>query len=217
MNEPERASWSRFLALDAHRQYLVAGGVDAHQTIVLKPVRVSFEEWSKWASANLHPTDALVLEATTNTWQVYDQVLPLVGRVVVAHPALVKLIASARVKTDPRDVLHLARLLAANLVPEVWVPPPAVRELRTLVNHRRHLVKHSTLTRNRLHSVLQRHNLAAPPGDPFSAKHRAWWHTLDLPAVEKLCLLQDLATLDHLTQQVGEVEAELMGFSVGEP
>ncbi len=54
--------------------------------------------------------DAVVLEATTNAWQFYDEVVPHAGRTVVAHPGLVKLIATARVKTDQRDVLHLARL-----------------------------------------------------------------------------------------------------------
>jgi len=62
----------------------------------------------------------------------------------------VKVIASARVtpalaggarETDNRDVLHLARALAANLIPEVWVPPLEVRELRALLSHRRRLVK----------------------------------------------------------------------------
>lgn len=37
---------------------------------------------------------------------------------------LVTEIASARVKTDNRDVLYLARSLAANRIPEVWVLPP---------------------------------------------------------------------------------------------
>jgi len=42
----------------------------------------------------------VVIEATTNAWHIYDQLVPLVGRVVVAHPAKVKQIAAARVKTD---------------------------------------------------------------------------------------------------------------------
>ena len=92
----------------------------------------------------MHPTDAVVLEATTNAWTFYDQVAPLAGRTVVAHPGLVKVIASARVKTDNRDVLHLARLLAANLIPEVWVPPLPARELRALLSHRRRLIKMRT-------------------------------------------------------------------------
>src|SRR5262249_20909540 len=78
----------------------------------------------------------VVLEATSNTWLLYDQLQPLVAEVVVAHPQAVKLIAAARVKTDSRDTIKLASRLPANLIPAVWVPPQAVRELRALVTHR---------------------------------------------------------------------------------
>jgi hypothetical protein len=137
-------SFERYLALDIHKHYVVVGGVDAQQKVILPPRRLDFGEWALWMPAHLHPTDALVLEATTNAWEFYDQVAPRVGRAVVAHAGLVKMIASARVKTDKLDVLHLARLLAANLIPEVWVPPQEVRELRALLSHRRRLIKMRT-------------------------------------------------------------------------
>ena len=150
-----------------------------------------------WHTKHLHPTDAVVLEATTNAWTFYDQVAPRVGRAVVAHPGLVKVIASARVKTDNRDVLHLARLLAANMtevtlvIPEVWVPPLEVRELRALLSHRRRLIKMRTMTRNRLNSVIHRYNLTPPRGELFLLKHRAWWLGLQLSPTEKLRIRQD--------------------------
>jgi transposase len=53
----------------------------------------------------------------------------------MSHPLTVKLISAARVKTDARDTLKLARLLAAKLIPAVWVPPLPVRELQALVTH----------------------------------------------------------------------------------
>ena len=162
--EPQGKLFERYLALDVHKHYLVAGGVNAQQQIVLPPRRFDFGEWAIWSAKHLQPTDALVLEATTNTWTFYDQIAPLVGRCVVAHPGLVKVIASARVKTDNRDVLHLAHALAANLIPEVWVPPLAVRELRALLAHRRRLIKMRTMTRNRLNSVIHRYNLTPPHG-----------------------------------------------------
>ena len=49
---------------------------------------------------------------------------------MVANAGKVKLIAAARVKTDKIDVFALAQLLAAGWMPEVWVPPVDVRELR---------------------------------------------------------------------------------------
>jgi transposase len=80
----------------------------------------------------------------------------------------VKLMSAARVKTDARDTIKLARLLAANLIPAVWVPPLPVRELRALVTHRTCLVQQRIQARNRLQGVLQRHNLDAPEGDAFA-------------------------------------------------
>ncbi|WP_236600246.1 transposase [Ktedonobacter sp. SOSP1-85] len=63
---------------------------------------------------------------------------------MVAHPNLVKLITTARVKTDARDTLHLARLLAAGLMPAVWIPPQDERELRGLIAHRTRLIRQRT-------------------------------------------------------------------------
>ena len=81
-----------------------------------------------------------------------------------------KLISAARVKTDARDTIKLARLLAAHLIPAVWVPPVAVREVRALVSHRKRLVQQRMQARNRLQGVLQRHNLSAPEGTAFAAR-----------------------------------------------
>ena len=78
------------------------------------------------------------------------------GRAVVANAYQVKLIAAARVKTDKHDAWSLARLLVADLIPEVWVVPVHVRELRALISHRRRLIQIRTRARNRLHS---RHDL----------------------------------------------------------
>jgi transposase len=90
--------------------------VDGHQHVVLTPHRFGFEAFGAWASTHLGPTDAVVLEATSNAWLLYDQLHPLVASVTVAHPLAVKLISAARVKTDARDTIKLARLLAANLI-----------------------------------------------------------------------------------------------------
>ena len=52
------------------------------------------------------------------------------------QPLWVKLIAASLVKTDRWDTLVLARLLAANLIPAIWIPPVEGRELRALMAHR---------------------------------------------------------------------------------
>jgi len=216
MTDPPLQAWTRYIAIDIHKHYLMIGGIDAHKRIVLPPRKVELHRWPDWAQANLHPTDAVVLEATTNAWAIYDQVVTLVGRVVVAHPAKVKLIAEARVKTDKVDVLTLAQLLRADMLPEVWVPPLHVRDLRALLSHRRRLVSLQTTAKNRLQSVLHRLNLRAPQGDAFAQKQRAWWAELDLSPTERLRVDQDVATLDHIGPQIAAVDAELRRLSTSE-
>ena len=216
MTDPPLQSWLRFIAIDIHKHYLMIGAIDAAKQVVLPPRRVELARWPKWAHANLLSTDAVVIEATTNAWAIYDLLAPLVGRAVVVHPAKVKLIAAARVKTDKIDVLSLAHLLRADLLPEVWVPPQHVRDLRALLSHRRRLVSLQTTAKNRLQSVLHRLNLRPPDGDAFAHKQRAWWAELDLSPTERLRVNQDVATLAHVVAQIAAVDAELRCLSTSE-
>jgi transposase len=215
--EPNSIPIERYIAIDAHKHYVMVGGLNARQETVLPTRRVEMENYPRWAKANLRPGDAVVIEATTNTWTLYDVTLSWVSKVVVAHPLEVKQIANARVKTDKHDVHCLARLLVADLVPEVWVPPMEVRELRTLIAHRRRLVKMRTMTCNRLHSLIHRNNLAPPEGGYFAGKNRSWWEGLVLSPVEKLQARQNLAMLDHLEPQIAEVDQELARLSSTAP
>jgi transposase len=217
MTLPSSPSYDRSIAVDLHKDYVVVGAVNARLETVLSPRRIELNAWPRWATANLKPTDALVVESTSNAWDFYDQVAPLVGRAVVANPRLVKLIAAARVKTDKVDTMSLAKLLAVNLIPEVWVPPLIVREARGLLAHRRRLVRNRTMVSNRLQSLLLRHILPPPEGNLFGLVNRHWWDSLPVSATEKLRIRQDLATLDHLAPQIAELDAEISRLSTQEP
>ena len=149
MNTPARQAIKRYIAIDVHKRYVVIGGLSVQMEIVLPLRRVHIDRFSQWAEEHLKPFDAVVIEATTNTWTLYDIIAPLVGKAVVANAYQVKLIAAARVKTDKHDVWSLARLLVADLIPEVWVPPVHVRELRALISHRRRLIQIRTRARKR--------------------------------------------------------------------
>lgn len=214
---PISIPWERYLAVDLHKHYLVIGGVNAHQEIVLGPRRMDLAAWPTWAQAHLLPTDSLVVEATTNAWDFYDHTQPLVGRLQVANAGKIALIAKTRVKTDALDVLKLARLSAANLIPEVWVPPQVVRELRNLIAHRWRLTRMHTMTANRLQSLLHRYHFVPPAGELYWDSHRAWWDGLVVSPTERLRLRQDLATLDHLRPQLAEVDQELARLSTESP
>jgi transposase len=155
--------------------------------------------------------------AQDRLWTLYDIIVPLVGKAVVANAYQVKLIAAARVKTDKSAVWSLARLLVAGLIPEVWVPPVHVRELRALISHRRRLIQVRMRARNRLHSLTHRHNLIPARGSLFAPKQRDWWLSQDLSPTESLRLRHDLETLHHVDGQLGTVDDELNRLTTIEP
>lgn len=207
----------RYVGLDVHKNYVMVGAVNRLQEMVLPPRKVGLAAFEDWATKHLRPTDEVVLEATTNAWYLYDLLEPLVERVVVCHPPQVKLIAAALVKTDKKDTMTLAKLLAVGMIPPVWVPPVHVRELRALINHRQRLIAQQTRTKNRLRSLLQRQHLTPPDGGLFSQTQRPWWHQLTLNPSEKLRARQDLTILDQLVPLITEVETEIGRLSVTDP
>jgi len=100
----------RYIAFDIHKEYALVGGQNARQESVMQPRRVGIEKLREWATANLRKGDAVILETTTNVWDVYDIVASLVNYTVVAHAGAVRQIAEARVKTDKKYIKRLIRL-----------------------------------------------------------------------------------------------------------
>lgn len=77
-----------------------------------------------------YPGSHAVIESNT-VWEFVCEKLRSLGLdVVLANPIQVKAIAQARVKTDAVDSRTLAHLLRADLIPEAWVGPAPIRELR---------------------------------------------------------------------------------------
>src|SRR5512141_1854697 len=214
MNEDGNTRASRrYIGLDIHKHYCVIAGVDREGRVVLPAVRVEHADLEGWLKKNLLPTDHVVFEYTTNAWHVYDLLEPLVERVVVANPAKVKQIAQARVKTDVRDTFILARLLAANLVPDVWVPPAHVREMRQLLSQRRQLVETHTQILNRMHSVAHRHHLNHERGKRFNEQNTGWQKDPSLSKMEEFQLELEMENRAYLEKQINRIGREVARMS----
>jgi transposase len=218
MNEELIARLSRrYLALDIHKHYSVVAGVNFEGQVIVEPVRIEHADLEGWLAKNIQSTDYVVIESTTNAWHIYDLIEPLAEKVLVANPIKVKQIAQARVKTDIRDTLILARMLAANMIPEVWVPPVHVRNLRYLLSQRRHLVGMHTQTVNRMHSVAHRHHLSHARGKRFNEKNTAWQQDEELSDTEKFQLELDMSTKEHLAEQRDKITKKLAKMSHQKP
>lgn len=205
--------YERYLALDIHREYLLVGAQNEEQDWILTPRRVSIEKFPEWAKQNIHTGDIAVLETTTNVWAIYDIVASLASRVLVANAAEVKEIANARVKTDKEDIKKLLKLLIAGIVPEVWVPPMHVRELRAFISYRGRLVKTSAMIRNRLQSLLHKHNLKL---SETGLLDQVWWEKQEnISPLENMQIRQELTLLQEVEKLKSAVDEELQRQSTG--
>lgn len=214
---PETIPIVRYIGIDIHKHYLMIGGQNRHQEWTLRPRKVQVSRFRDWAEKNFQPGDAVVIETTGSVWDIYDIVAPLVSKTVVAHARKVRQIAEARVKTDKEDIKRLITLLIADIVPEVWVPPMHVRELRSLISFRWRLTKQITMSKNRLHSVVQRFNLDPPEGGLLTDKNKSWWDRQDFSDLTGFEVERDLEIVKILEEQKESIDQKLAELSNTDP
>jgi len=147
-----------------------------------------------------------VLEAGRNWSVMYDWLDELVDEVTLAHPAKVRVIAEAKVKTDRIDSRMLAQLLRADLIPRAYVPGVVTREQRRRLRQRMFLVRVATMIKNRIHTLMDRHpelsRQAQGYSDLFGKAGRAWLEQVELPASEAELLGTDLDLLEAVQQHI---------------
>jgi transposase len=117
--------------------------------------------------AKAGPDPEVVLEATYGWYWAVDVLQDAGARVHLAHPLGVKAFAYRRVKNDVRDAADLADLLRMGRLPEAWIAPPEIRQLREAVRHRAKLVALRSGLKAQLHAVLAKQGVAVPMTDLF--------------------------------------------------
>jgi transposase len=134
----------------------------------------------------------------------------------LVHPSRCKTIASARLKNDKVDARTLAQLLRGDLLPEAWIAPQPVRDLRALLRHRVSLVRLSTLCKNRVHAVLADRGVHEH-ASLWTAAGRAWLAALELPPVAREIVEDCCALIDTLATPIGRLEREVTKLAKPDP
>jgi transposase len=129
----------------------------------------------------------------------------------VVAPGLIPRKSSDRVKTDRRDALRLARLLAAGELSFCRVPSVEEERFRDLVRAREDLRSDLMRARHRLSKLLLRRELRFPgPQKAWTQAHRSWLGQLDFEdACSRATFLDYLASIDGLLQRRSLLERTL--------
>ena len=160
----------------------------------------------------------VVLEATYGWYWAADTLAAAGAEVHLAHPLGVKAFSYRRVKNDERDPADLADLLRMGRLPEAWIAPREVRELRELTRYRQKLVHLRTSCKDQVHGVLAKLGIRVTCTDIFGKAGSAWLDGLRMPQpyAGKGTSLRHLA--GELTTEItmlGEVIADLLAGDRG--
>lgn len=144
----------------------------------------------------------VAVEASGPTWHFVDAVEGHVGRVCVVDSRKTRLKAGYAAKTDRLDARRLADALRRDSVVGIYVPPPAIRELREVCRGRHHVVRVRTRLVQTLRALLLRHGVAEPPTRRLTTvRGQQWLETVHLPGATE-------AVLRRLTRLLTVVHAE---------
>jgi transposase len=200
-----------YLGIDLHLKRTYAVLMDKRGRVVDER-RLPNGEVAAYLKKNVPRTTYAVLEATRNWAFMYDLLVEHVERVELAHPKELKAISAAAVKTDKVDARTLAQLARMNYLPIAYASPPEIRDLRLEVRHRDRLVSQRTQAKNRVHAVLASYNLVSPTKDLFGVSGREYFEEVladQLRPAAVRAIQRDLALIDHLTEQISEVEGSV--------
>jgi transposase len=134
------------------------------------------------------------------------------AEVHLAHPLGVKGFSYRRVKNDVRDAADLADLLRMGRLPEAWVAPHEVREMRELTRYRVKLVRLRTSCKDQVHAILAKLGIPVTCTDIFGVWGSTWLDGLGLPQpyAGKMASLRKICAV--LTGEIAVLEAVIAGL-----
>ena len=208
---------SVYVGIDVHRKRSQVAVIDqAGQVLANRNVPNGVEPILK-VIGGLPPGTAAAFEACYGTSWLVELLEDYGFDPHLVHPSRCKAIASARLKNDKVDAAILAQLLRADLLPEAWIAPPPVRQLRALLRHRVALVRLRTRLRNRIHAIVADYGHDRPAGGYWTGPGRAWLAALPLPAVSRELIGDDLGLIDALQERIDRLDGEICQRARSDP
>jgi len=201
-----------YAAIDIHKRAFQAAVLDPESgQLVEERFTADRESLARWAEPWRGRLQAVAIEATTGWRWVWRELAAMGFEVRLVEPVQARGLLGRRrsAKTDRLDARWLARLLAKEMLPESWIPPAEIQELRDRTRLRKALSEDRRRWGQRLHAFLlhegwpcSKSNLLRPPG-------LRWAASLKLPAHARLQVDSLIAVMAALEAQLEEVDAEL--------
>jgi transposase len=204
------------MGLDQHRGQITGEWIDTEsgevqRTKVVPADRAAVRRFlQRFRSRELE----VALEATTG-WRFVVEELRRVGAVVhLAEPAETAGLRGPkkRAKGDKADARHLRELVMVKRLPESWIPPDHILDLRARVRLRHTLSEQRSEWQQRIQAVLYHHG-CPQRRSLMTQEGRAWLQAQPLPATAREQVMVAIAMIDALEVQIAPIDKELRAYA----
>ena len=199
-------------AIDIGKAVLQAAALDESSGVIsecrLSADRDSLAGWVDGFEGRL---GRVAIEATTGWKWIAAELGGRGVEVVLVDPgeAAARKGRKRRAKTDRLDARFLLGLLSSGMLPEAWLPPGEIQELRTLSRTRKALVDERTRLAERVQALLAHEGWPCQRGRLLTRTGRAWVAGLALEPAIRLALESLLGLIDDLDRGLEPLEHEL--------
>lgn len=205
---------------DVHRKqitfdYIEMDTGEIHRGKIRPANREGLREWlDEFTKRFSGKQIAIAVEATTGWRYVVEELRRAGIEPHLAEPAETKSLQGRkkRAKTDRLDAGHLRDLLVIDRLPESWIPPDHIQEIRTLMRLRHSLIEERTTHKQRIHSQLF-HNGYPRQKNLDSMEGRAQLEEMELPGAARKVVDLSLAMIEHINEELEPVEEELRAYA----
>ncbi len=201
----------QFIGCDAHKKFSIFASIDEKgeygPTFRVGHAREVFRAFLK----DLPAGSKIALETSGCYYWMVDEMEQARHIPLLAHALTAKRRMEGRHKTNERDARGLAMLLRNGTLPVVWIPPAELRDQREMLRWRMCLSRMRTRVKNRIHGVLQRHNIDIAVSDLFGdgGRVKLLERVDELPPYSRLSLLDQLQMVDTVETEISECEQVL--------
>ncbi|MDP8909357.1 MAG: IS110 family transposase [Chloroflexota bacterium] len=208
------------MGLDQHRAQITAEWLDTDTgEISRKRIAPADRDGVRAFAARFRDQELEVaLEATTGWRFVVEEFHAIGAEVHLAEPAetAARRGTKKRAKSDRADARHLRELLMVGRLPESWIPPEHLLELRARVRLRHTLVDQRREWQQRIQAVLYHHGVA-PRSWLLGSESRAWLAELKLPAAAREQITIAMTLIDAHDAQLVPLDQQLRDYAKRQP
>lgn len=207
------------VGLDYHSGSVQACVVNQAGKVLLNSKRASSVADVVSVVGPLGSVQRVAIEACCGAADFGDHLARATGwRVSLSHPGLVSKMRSSIDKSDRSDARVLADLCRTGYLPEVWLPPEPIRELRTLVRRRHQHTDSLRRAKTRIGALLRDKRVATPEEfkTRWTRKHVAWLKNLTLAPCAREVLEDLLAEIEYHDERRDTLDKRLERVTAGD-